>query len=180
MPSEQLETERLILRPPKPGDVPRFVPLLADYDVAKNLSTAPHPYTEEAGHAYVARAAEKRAKGLNYSFAVLRKDDDAYIGACGVHPERDWEFGYWIGKPYWGLGYATEAARRVVRFAFEELNAEYLSAGWFHDNPASSRVLEKLGCVPLGQEERDCLARGAATICNRVILTRARWEEAVR
>ena len=172
-----MQTERLILRAPKPGDVPRFVPLLADYDIAKNLSTAPHPYTEEAGHAFVTGAAEKRAKGQAYSFAVLRKDDDAYVGACGVHPDRDWEVGYWIGKPYWGLGYATEAARRVVRFAFEELNAEYLSAGWFHDNPASGRVLEKLGCVPIGAEERECQARGAATVCNRVTLTRARWLE---
>jgi [ribosomal protein S5]-alanine N-acetyltransferase len=175
MPSERLETERLILRPPQLADVPYFVPLIADYEVAKNLSSVPHPYTEEAGFAFIARAADKRSRGEDYAFAVLRKNDDAYVGACGVHPERNWEFGYWIGKPYWGHGYATEAARRLIAFAFEELDTDYLTAGWFHDNPASSRVLAKLGCVPAGTEERDCLARAGALACNKVVLTRAMW-----
>jgi RimJ/RimL family protein N-acetyltransferase len=170
-------TERLLLRPPERADVPRFVPLIADFDVAKNLSSVPHPYSEDAAYAFINRSVEKRARGADYAFAVLRLSDDAYIGACGVHPEREWEFGYWIGKPYWGNGYATEAARRVVAFAFDELNAEQLVAGWFHDNPASGRVLAKVGCVPAGSENRECTARGTAIACNRVVLTRAMWEE---
>lgn len=176
MPSEILETERLILRPPEIGDVRHFVPLIADYDVAKNLSSVPHPYTEDAAHAFIARAAEKRARGSDFAFAVLRKNDDAYIGAAGVHPEKNWEFGYWIGQPYWGRGYATEAARRLLAFAFEELDTDYITAGWFFDNPASGRILEKLGCVPSGTEQRECMARGGPVSCNRVVLTRAMWK----
>ena len=118
MPSEYLQTERLVLRPPEAKDVPRFVPLIADFEVAKNLSSVPHPYSEEAGYAFMERSAARRARGEDYAFAVLRRDDDEYIGACGVHPDRNWEFGYWIGKPFWGTGYATEAARRLVAFAF--------------------------------------------------------------
>ena len=177
MPSERLETERLILRAPELADVVRFVPLIADYEVAKNLSTVPHPYTEDAGRDFIARAADKRARGVDYAFAVVRREDDTYVGACGVHPERNWEFGYWIGRPYWGMGYATEAARRLIAFAFEELGTDYLTAGWFHDNPASSRVLQKLGCVSAGSEERECLARAGEITCNKVVLTRAMWKK---
>lgn len=175
MPSERLETKRLILRPPVAADVPRFIPLIADYDVAKNLSSVPHPYGEDAAYAFITRAAEKRARGEDFAFAIVRKADDAYVGACGVHPQRNWEFGYWIGKPYWGHGYATEAARRLLAYAFEELRTDYISAGWFVDNPASGRVLDKLGCVPSGSEERECLARGGMVLCNRVVLTLAKW-----
>jgi RimJ/RimL family protein N-acetyltransferase len=176
MPSERLETERLILRPPTMADVAAFVPLIADFDVARNLSSVPHPYTEEAGRAFILRAQERRAAGGDHAFAIVRKADDAYIGAAGVHPERNWEFGYWIGKPYWRNGYATEAARRIVRFAFEDLDTDYLTAGWFFDNPVSGRILEKLGCVPNGIEERECLARGGTVACNKVVITRAMWK----
>jgi len=55
------------------------------------------------------------------------------------------EFGYWLGKPYWKQGYATEAARRLVAFAFDDMKADYVWAGWFHDNPRSGNVLAKLG-----------------------------------
>lgn len=175
--SERLETERLILRPPEARDVPHFVPLIADWDVAKNLSSVPHPYSEDAAFAFVERAAKKRARGEDYAFAVLAHDDATYIGAAGVHPDRDWEFGYWIGKPYWGRGYATEASRRLLSFAFEDLAADYVSAGWFHDNPASGRVLEKLGFVPCGTEQRECLARNESVPCHRARMTRERWRE---
>src|SRR5689334_13357324 len=155
-----LQTERLLLRPPRAADIGHFVPLLGDYDVAKNLSKVPHPYTEDNASAFIVNAANDWASGKDCTFAVLRKTPCAFIGTCAVHS--DWEIGYWFGKPYWGRGYATEAAGRLVAFAFEELGAERLTAAWYHDNPASGRVLEKLGCVPDGSEERASLSRGAA------------------
>ena len=167
-----LETERLLLRPPRAADIGHFLPLLGEYDVAKNLSRVPHPYTEDNACAFITYAANAWASGRDFMFAVLRKAPCAYIGTCGVHPEPNWEFGYWFGKPYWGQGYASEAAGRLVAFAFEELGAERLTAGWFHDNPASGRVLEKLGSVVDGSEERACLSRGAAVFCHKVVLTR--------
>ena len=170
-----LETERLLLRPPRATDISRFVPLLNDLLVSKNLSRVPHPYTEDDGCAFILKVAQGWASREDLAFAILRKSDAAYIGTCGVHPSRGWEFGYWLGRPYWGQGYATEAAARVVQFAFEELKAERLAAGWYFDNPASGRVLEKLGFVLEGEETRPCLARGGEVRCFLVVLDRAAY-----
>jgi RimJ/RimL family protein N-acetyltransferase len=169
-----LETERLLLRPPRAADISHFVPLLNDFDVAKNLSRVPHPYTEDDGCAFIVKIAYDIAAGTDYVFTVLHRPG-VFIGLCGVHPAQGWEFGYWYGKPRWGRGYATEAGWRVVTFAFEELKAETLKAGWFHDNPASGRVLAKLGFRPAGEEERNCVSRGCPVSCHLVELDRATY-----
>jgi RimJ/RimL family protein N-acetyltransferase len=175
-----LVTRRLFLRPPEVGDVAAFAPLIGDFDVARNLSRAPHPYPESAGHEFVERSVQTRAAGTDFTYAILRKSDDAFLGCCGVHlKEGNVEFGYWLGKPFWGRGYATESARRLVAYAFDELGVACLIAGWFHDNPASGRVLEKLGCVPNGAEQRDCFARGHAVYCHNVKLDREGFERAM-
>src|SRR5476651_1835928 len=168
-----LETSRLLLRPPQRRDVPALVPLANDYDVAKNLSTLPHPYSVTHGEEFVARVEQQRATGTDFNFAITRKSDAAYMGGCGLHVKQGkFEFGYWLGKPFWKQGYATEAARRLVGFAFEELETESVWAGWFFDNPASGHVLEKLGCRPNGMDKRACMARGVEVDCNLVILAR--------
>jgi ribosomal-protein-alanine N-acetyltransferase len=171
--SAVLETQRLILRAPRVEDVPRFVPLIGDFDVARNLASVPYPYADEDGHGFLARAAQKWTENEDFAFCVLRKQDEAFLGICGVHPKRHWEIGFWLGKAYWGRGYATEAAGRVIAFAFDELGAEHLAAGWYHDNPASGRVLEKLGFSQAGTEERPCLSRGRPILTYVVKLDRA-------
>ncbi|MEE8439996.1 MAG: GNAT family N-acetyltransferase, partial [Micropepsaceae bacterium] len=153
-----LQTERLLLRPPVAADISCFVPLLNDFEISKNLSRAPHPYTEDDGCAWVVRTAGERVRGDSYPFVVMDKNEDKLLGMCAVHPHLDFMLGYWIGKPHWGQGYATEAVRRVAEFAFDELGCNELTANWMHDNPASGRVLEKIGCRPNGTEERDCLS----------------------
>jgi RimJ/RimL family protein N-acetyltransferase len=170
-----LETERLLLRPPRAADISHFLPLIADFDVAKNLSVVPHPYTEDDACAFIVRANHGLSTGSDYAFAILIKASGVFIGICGLHPGGGWEFGYWLGKPYWGNGYATEAGGRVVTFAFEDLRAETLKAGWFHDNPKSGRVLEKLGFRSVGAEERNCISRGGPVHCHRVELDRATY-----
>ena len=174
MPCCRLETERLLLRPLEAADIPEIVPLLNDFDVSKNLSSVPHPYTEEHAGSFLARAAEDRAKGQAYPFALITKSGGALIGGCGLRLKDDgvFEIGYWLGKPYWGRGYASEAARRVAGFAFHSLKATVLRAAWFHDNPASGHVLEKLGATPAGVEHHDCLARGHAVYTHKVALDR--------
>jgi RimJ/RimL family protein N-acetyltransferase len=137
-----LETERLLLRPPQAADIGHFVPLLNDFDVSRNLSRVPHPYTEDDGCAFVVKAADQRARGEHFTFAVLRKTDTAFIGMCGVHPALGFEMGYWLGKPYWGQGYATEAAWRVAVFAFEVLAAERLVAA------GSKTIRRRPACWP--------------------------------
>jgi len=170
--SAMLETQRLILRAPELSDVPQLVPLIGDFEISKNCSRVPHPYTERDGQEFVAKITAKRAGGHDYAFSILRKADGAYIGMCGVHPERGWEIGYWLGKPFWRQGYATEVGSRLVAFGFEELGAERLAAEWFHDNPASGRVLEKLGFQRTGETMSHCLARGFLVPSHIVALDR--------
>ena len=174
MPSFMLESERLLLRPPRADDLGAMVALIGDWDVVKNLSTPPHPYLESHGRDFLARQEEGRAKGEKFVFAVTRKSDGAYIGSAGLDlRETGFELGYWLGKPFWGTGLVTEAGREVLCFGFRNLRAEQIEAGWFHDNPASGRVLEKLGFHATGSVSIDCAARGHAVLCNRVAIGRA-------
>jgi RimJ/RimL family protein N-acetyltransferase len=170
----RLETERLLLRPQAADDIPAIVPLLNDFEVSKYLSRVPYPYTEEQAREFTAKSAEDRARGKAYPFAVTLKGAMRLIGGCGLRLKDDgvFEIGYWLGRPYWGQGYASEAARRVLAFAYHELKAPVLKASYFHDNPASGRVLAKLGAVPAGVEHIDCVARGHAVYCHKVVLDR--------
>src|SRR3954454_22741373 len=119
---EELETESLLLRPVRAGDLPQVAALMADYDVVKNLSTAPHPYTLQDAEAFFAKHIESRARSEDRVFSIFRKSDGAFIGKNGLHAKDGVvEMGYWIGKPYWGQGFATEAARRVLAFGFDDL-----------------------------------------------------------
>jgi [ribosomal protein S5]-alanine N-acetyltransferase len=170
----QLNTERLLLRPPELKDVAAIVAGIGEWEVAKNLGRAPYPYREEFAYEFIGKQTEARAKGTDFAFMAVRKEDDAMMGCCGVHLRESgaFEVGYWLGKPYWGQGYATEAARKVCGFAFHVLKAERLAAGWFHDNPASGHVLEKVGFVTNGSEQRNCAARGHTVYCNMMLLER--------
>lgn len=175
MPCFRLETTRLLLRPPEPGDA-KAITAFMEWDVVKNLSRPPHPYLEEHAHAFLAQQEEGHAKGNDYAFAILRKLDGAFLGMCGVHlREQRFELGYWLGRPYWGQGFATEVARELLAFSFRNLRLDEVEAGWFHDNPASGRVLEKAGFRPDGTGQRDCAARGESVLCNLVIMSRAEF-----
>jgi 8-oxo-dGTP diphosphatase len=170
-------TQRLILRAPTMTDMPAFVAILNDYDVAKNLRLVPHPFTDTLFREALARRDRQRQDGTDYNFAVTRAMDGALIGLCSVErvDSGAWEFGYWYGKQYWGQGYATEAAWPVMRLAFEDMGAERLTAGWFDDNPASGAVLHKLGFSVTGVARVHCVARGCEVLSNRVQLTKAQF-----
>jgi [ribosomal protein S5]-alanine N-acetyltransferase len=170
-------TQRLILRPLMLSDMRACVAILDDYDVARNMAQIAHPFTETLFREALVRIDQNRCDRTGSFFAVTRAMDGALIGACAVDRTAGgaWEFGYWYGKPYWRQGYATEAARPVMRLAFEELGAERLVAHWFFDNPASGRVLEKLGFVPAGMKQRNCIARGCEVPSNRVELTKEQF-----
>ena len=170
-------TQRLILREPTLTDTPVFVAILADFEVAKNLARVPHPFTAEHYRGAMQAYVPLRQKGESYRLAVTRAMDGALIGLCGLDRIADgvWEFGYWYGRQYWGQGYATEAARPVMHFAFDDLKAEMLAAWWHLDNPASGHVLDKLGFASTGVEQRNCAARGHAVASNRVQLTKEQF-----
>lgn len=169
-----LETERLILRVPVENDAVQVARQIGVWDVAKNLAAVPFPYDEQDALGFIQRSAQNRALGQAYVFAIIRREGNVLMGLCGLHLNHgQFELGYWLGRDYWGNGYATEAAGRVLEFAFDVLSAECVTAGWFHDNPASGRVLKKLGCQPNGAVARDCLARGQAVYCHEVVFDRA-------
>jgi RimJ/RimL family protein N-acetyltransferase len=161
-----LESERLILRPARPADIAAITVWLGDYDVARMLARVPFPYNEGDAENFV-------AAGEPHRFVIERKQDGMFLGMIGLYPEDDYEFGYWLGRPFWGLGYATEAAFRLVTYAFVELERPTVHAGWFTDNPASGNVLAKLGARHNGSRMRDCRARGAKILCHDMLLTRA-------
>jgi RimJ/RimL family protein N-acetyltransferase len=141
---------------------------LSDFDVARMTSRVPHPYHETDAEAFFTREA-----GDSHAFAIQRRSDGVFMGMTGLHPADDFEFGYWLGKPFWGFGYATEAVYRLARFAFEELGQETVHAGWFYDNPASGNVLAKLGARHNGSRMRESAARGMTVLCHDMLLTRA-------
>jgi RimJ/RimL family protein N-acetyltransferase len=136
-----LLTERLTLRAPGRADVKAITQLAADRRIAANTTRIPHPY--RAGDTEQFIAAINRRAGEAVFVVVF---DAEPIGMCGVE-RRDGtaEIGYWLGVPFWGSGYATEAARAVIDHAFGELGHETLAAGARVNNPASRRVLEKCG-----------------------------------
>jgi RimJ/RimL family protein N-acetyltransferase len=150
-----------------------MVALANNYAVTKNTISMPFPYRRGDAAVFIRRAREGRTLGTDYAFAIIRKSDLAFVGSIGVQPEREFEMGYWIGEPFWGQGYATEAARRIARFAFEELGATKIRAGWYEDNPASGRVLEKLGFRHEKDVQRTSISRRCTATCRFMILSRA-------
>jgi 8-oxo-dGTP diphosphatase len=173
----ELETDRLRLRRLQPSDAPVIAPLVNDWEVARYTSHIPHPYTVQMADEFIAAQAEAPANGSRV-FAVLRKDDDVLVGCVGLHREsgsHHGEIGYWIGRQYWGQGYASEAVRSVVDYAFNELNLAELEAGAVPVNRASHRVLAKAGFIACDVREEDAPARGHPLQLIVRRLKRARW-----
>ncbi len=143
-------TERLLLRPGWSEDVPALYDAIREERIVRNLAQAPWPYTLADAETFIGR--ERRA-GEPASLVFLRTDGaPRLIGSAGLGrmPSGEIELGYWIAPEYWGRGFATEAARAVIDNAKHSLRVTRLSAGHFLDNPASGRVLEKLGFTPTG------------------------------
>jgi RimJ/RimL family protein N-acetyltransferase len=136
-----LETERLVLRAPRHGDLKAIVDLLADRRIAENTARIPRPYGVDDAERFLAGVNRQDGEA---TFAIIRGRDP--IGVCSVEPrEGAAEIGYWLGLPYWGRGFATEAARALIDHAFGTLRHDALQAGARVGNPASRRVLEKCG-----------------------------------
>lgn len=149
-----LETERLILRPIEETDVSALFPLINDADVARDMMSVPHPYPEEEYAPWIRQAREKMERREQFDMAIVLKETGLPIGSCGIM-NISWdhmrgEIGYWLGKPYWGRGYMTDAARRMIEFGFHELGFERIHAYCFTRNGASARVLEKVGLMREG------------------------------
>ena len=140
-----LETVRLILRPYREEDVSELVPLIGAREVAATTLRIPYPYTEQIAREFIATT---QHDAENVRQAVTLRSDGRLIGGVGLHLAAKYhhaELGYWIGVPYWGQGYATEAAGALMRHGFEDLHLHRIFANHFGGNAASGRILKKLG-----------------------------------
>ena len=137
-----LETERLLLRPLVAADAPQMTALAGDYDVAAGTLTLPHPYAQSDAEQFISRFQTASSADPDHVFALALRADDRLIGVIGLHEARSFlraEMGYWLGKPYWNQGYASEAARRLVRYGFETLNLNRIHAACFFGECDTSR-----------------------------------------
>ena len=151
-----------MLRAPVLEDAGQISLLAGDYEVASMTGTIPYPYSERQAAEWIGGVLGGEEGVV---FTILRSG--VLIGCTGYRAfgEDHAELGYWIGKPYWGLGYASEAVRALILHAFERDGFHYLTVGHFTDNPASARVIAKFGFVPQGKQVRDCAARGTKAHC---------------
>ena len=147
-----LQTERLILRPYRLSDAPSLGALANDVTIARMLTRMPHPYTESEAIRWIGTHDALRESGKGYVFAI--EIDGALAGSVGVvaHDNREFALGYWLATAHWGKGYATEAARGVLAFAFDTLSIPYVRSAFMIDNPVSGRVLGKVGFLATGRK----------------------------
>jgi RimJ/RimL family protein N-acetyltransferase len=172
-------TDRLLLRPGWIEDAPALFAAIADEAVVRNLATAPWPYTLEHARAFL--ATERKSDEPSLLIFLRTEGAPQLIGTIGLRRRRSDErdLGYWIARRHWNCGYATETGEAVVRLARESLRVPRLAAGHFLDNPASGRVLEKLGFRPTGIVARRYSAgRGGRAPCRELTLPLAAEPEA--
>lgn len=158
-----LSTERLVLRPFESTDAPTVEALAGDAEVAR-MSNIPHPYPPGGAIEWIAAGHDASAQGQRHPFAIVRRVNGELVGCMTLllTPEHHRaELAYWIGRPYWGQGYATEAAARVVAYAFEERGLSRVMAQAMRRNRASTRVMEKVGMAHEGTLRRHIYHWGA-------------------
>jgi ribosomal-protein-alanine N-acetyltransferase len=147
-PLATLSTDRFLLRPFAVADAPVVQRLAGDRAVADTTQNIPHPYPDGAAEAFIRSTHEQAARGSGTTFAVVRQADGELVGCIGIRVDAAHargELGYWIGRPYWGQGYGTEAAAAVLAFAFGQLGLNRVYATALTRNPASARVMQKIG-----------------------------------
>jgi RimJ/RimL family protein N-acetyltransferase len=170
-------TERLTLRPGWREDAPALAAAIGHERVVRMLAQVPWPYAAEHAEAFLVRPRPV----TNVSLLILSHEADypRLVGGIGIHPDEEGghELGYWLTPDAWGRGYATEAGRAVVAIARYALGLRRLSSGHFTDNPASGRVLQKLGFRPTGvTRSRYSAGRGVTAPCRQFALELAQAE----
>jgi len=143
-----IETKRLVLRQTERRDADAFSKLVSDFDIARMTGSIAYPYPVLSAEFKIMTFHAAKRRGLAHPYAITLKGDDALIGITDLFKREEtalWEVGYWIGRPFWGKGYMTEACAALLAEADTTLGAADRVAGVFIDNPGSARVLEKLG-----------------------------------
>lgn len=170
-----LETPRLILRPPRPADAAALAVLANNPRVVENTGRLPYPYGEHDARQWIARPARKREARFVIAF---KPPEPTLVGVVGFDRLVDGDapdLGYWLGEPYWGQGFATEAARAAIDFAFVTHGFKRLAAGCRVTNTASRRVLEKCGFQYCGDSMMESRYFGGTVPVRRFRFDRGIW-----
>ena len=146
-----IQTPRLRLRTPVASDAAAIAMLASDFDVSRMTARMPHPYLRIDAEGFISRAAQSAS--FDNQTLVIEHQTEGPIGSIGLFPSEKGqpEIGYWIGKPHWGQGLASEALRGLQDWAKNVQGRRYLTAGHFADNPVSGQVLIKAGFLYTGE-----------------------------
>lgn len=146
--STELRTPRLLLNHLRETDIPVIVPLADNPNISDVTLNIPSPYGEENARDWLQMGTRGRKKGDLFLFAIRDPETEAFLGGIGLNVNarhRRGEFGYWLGEPFWGQGYMTEALTAILDFGFGELDLWSIQANHLVENPASGRVMAKSG-----------------------------------
>jgi RimJ/RimL family protein N-acetyltransferase len=160
-PQPVLRAERLVLRPFEVRDAPDVQRLAGAREVADTTLNIPHPYPDGGAELWIKTHPPAWAARAGVTYAITDAGSDALHGAIGLAlspPNKRGELGYWIGTPFWNRGYCTEAARALLSFGFESLGLHRIEARHLTRNPASGRVMQKIG-MTLEGVQRDAFYR---------------------
>lgn len=177
----ELLTNRLLLRKLQVADVSSLVKYANNKAVSGNVLNIPHPYTEDDAICWLNFVREGFKTGERFVFAIVLKESDEFIGAVGLHrngKHNGAEMGYWLGESFWNKGYATEAARAVLKFGFEELNLHKIYATHFTDNIASGKVMLRNGMIKEGEWKEHYKIGDAYKSVIQYRLLKSEYEEA--
>jgi ribosomal-protein-alanine N-acetyltransferase len=170
-----LETSRLILRPFALSDAAEVQKLASDFAIADTTAAIPHPYPDGAAASWIASTESLWLAKQSLALAIRRKEDGILVGAISLFDilgEYRAELGYWVGEPFWGNGYASEAGQAVLAFGFTGLKLKRIHAEHLARNPASGRVMEKLGFTQEGVLRQHAIKWGKLEdkICRGILL----------
>ncbi len=158
-----IETERLVLRALEPMDAGRVEKYASDPGVAKNTAVIPYPYPSGLAVSWIKEVNKNMLTSNNYVVAIVERESGDLVGVVSLaylDYGKGGELGYWIGRPYWGRGYAPEAVKKMIIVAFNCLSLRRVWANALPENEASIRVMEKVGLELEGEAEYDFPARG--------------------
>ena len=148
-----LQTSRLILRPFELTDAPEVQKLAGAKEIASTTGVVPHPYEDGMAEEWISTHQQRFDRGKLVNFAIVEKKTTQLCGAIELTIDNEnynAELGYWIGVPYWGQGYCTEAALVIVAYGCERLNLHRIYASHLTRNPTSGKVMQKVGMIREG------------------------------
>lgn len=174
---QEIESKRLFYRAFEMNDAKQICALLQEKEIIDNTLSIPFPYDQGMAEEWISTHKERYEHG-EYKYAVVLKEDNSLIGTIELIIENEFQravVGYWLGKPYWKNGYATEMLARIIQFGFEKLNLNRIYGEYFDHNLASSRVMEKNDMIYEGRLREHKIKSGKFLSTNIRGILKSEW-----